>query len=227
MSMNSSSRLPILGQDQSFTTSEGLAGIPQDVAEFIGDRPIIKGEDAGQYDRLLSKLIVHIKPTDPIEWILTKAAADADWEARRERRMRDQILELYRYNAMRQVAENLLQTRRLEPDFHKVVADMVSSWSGPDGEAKMAEFLAEHGLDPSVIVAEAFLNRSQFYDLLERMAAAADKRRDAALRDIDRHRAGRVEPIRKREDAVDVEEVIDETPRLPALPPAVQSYDER
>ena len=135
--------------------------------------------------------------------------------------MRDQILELNRYNAMRRVAENLLQARRLEPDFSKVVADLVSSWLGPDGEAKMAKFLAEHGLDPSVIAAEAFLNRSQAYDLLERMAAVANKRRDAALRDIDRHRAGRVELIRKREDAVDVEEVIDETPRLPALPPAV------
>ena len=47
MSKNSSSRLRISGQDHSFTTNEGLASIPQDVAEFIGDRPIITGEDAG------------------------------------------------------------------------------------------------------------------------------------------------------------------------------------
>ena len=55
--------------------------------------------------------------------------------------MRDQILELNRYNAMRRVAENLLQARRLEPDFSKVVADMVSSWLGPDGEAILSRFI--------------------------------------------------------------------------------------
>jgi hypothetical protein len=29
------------------------------------------------------------------------------------------------------------------------------------GEAKMAEFLAQYGLDPSAIAAETFLNRAQ------------------------------------------------------------------
>jgi hypothetical protein len=179
--------------------------LPQDIAEFVGERPIVKGEDPQQYDILLDKLAAFIAPTDPIEWIWTKDIADALWEGRRARRMRDQILDIGRYKAMRRLAENLLQEKRCVPGFQKLVDKTVSAWMGPGGDEEVAHFLARHGLDPLAVASEAFMNRCQPYELLERIAASADKRRDALLRDIERHRAGRAKHFREAASVVDAE----------------------
>ena len=193
---------------------ETLQGIPKDVAEFIGNRPIVQGENPQQYDALFGTLAALITPGDPIEWIWTKDIADAHWEARRARRFRDEILDLGRLDAMRRVAENLLQHRRLESNFDGLVAQTVSEWMQPDGEAKMAEFLRQYDLDPTAIAAEVFMTRGQPYDQLERIAAAADKRRDALLREIERRRDWRAERFRDASKIVEAEaeDVTDKEP---------------
>jgi hypothetical protein len=124
---------------------------------------------------------------------------------------------------MRRVAENLLQDKRGEPGFDKLVAKTVSSWMRPDGEAKMAEFLAQYDLDPSAIAAEVFMTRSQPYDQLERIAAAADKRRDAVFREIER-RAAQFRDAAKIVDA-EAEEVTGKDRGLPAV--SSRSNDKR
>lgn len=210
------------GRHQPPAKTQALPGIPPDVAEFIGRRPIVRGEDPSQYDVLFGRLAALISPDDAIEWIWTKDVADAHWEARRARRFRDEILDLGRLEAMRSVARNLLQNRRCEPGFDKLVADTVSAWMGPDGEANLAEFLRQYDLDPSAIAAEAFTARGQSYDQLERIAAAADKRRDALLREIERRRGWRAERFRDASKIVDAEaeEVTDKEPVSPAQKPA-------
>ena len=191
-----------------------LQGIPKDVATFIGNRPIVQGENPQQYDALFDRLAALITPADAIEWIWTKDIADAHWEARRARRFRDDILTLGRQGAMRRVAENLLQHRRCEGNFNELVAATVSEWMQPDGEAKMAKFLLEYDLDPSAVAAEVFMSRGQPYDQLERIAAAADKRRDALLREIERRRDWRAERFRDASKIVDAEaeDVTDKEP---------------
>jgi hypothetical protein len=198
-----------LEQDNQAAKEKLLPGIPSDVAEFVGGRPIVKGEDPEQYDKLLRKLAAFINPADPIEWIWLKGMADAHWEALRARRIRDQSLDLGRYKAMKRVTENLLQDKRSGPPFHELIAKKVASFTALGGDAKLAEFLAQHGLDPSVIAAEAFLNRSQLYEQADRIAAAADKRRDRLFNDIARHRVGRVDGFKRATDVVDAEEVTD------------------
>jgi len=196
-----------------------LPGIPKDIAEFIGRRPIVQGENPRQYDSLFGTLAALITPGDPIEWIWTKDIADAHWEAGRARRFRDEILDLGRFDAMRRVAENLLQHKRCGAGFDKLVANTVSDWTQPDGEAKMATFLRQYDLDPSAIAAEVFMTRGQPYDQLERLAAAADKRRDDLLHEIERRRASRAEQFRDASKIVEAEaeEVTDKDPGLPAM----------
>ncbi len=196
-----------------------LPGIPKDIAEFIGRRPIVQGENPRQYDSLFGTLAALITPGDPIEWIWTKDIADAHWEARRARCFRDDILDLGRLGAMRRVAENLLQHERCGAGFEKLVEQTVSDWMQPDGEAKMATFLRQYDLDPSAIAAEVFMTRGQPYDQLERLAAAADKRRDALLHEIERRRAWRAEQFRDASKIVEAEaeEVTDKDPGLPAM----------
>ena len=213
------------GRHQSPATARTPPSIPQDVAEFIGGRPTVQGEDPRQYDALFDKLAKFIAPEDPIEWIWTKDIIDAHWEARRARRMRDQILDLGRYKAMRRVAENLLQDKRCTRDFDKLVTDTVASWMGPDGEARLAEFLAAHDLDKTAIAAEVFMARAQPYDQLERMAAAADKRRDAVFREIERRRAWRAQLFEEGAKILDAE-AEDVTGKEPAAP-VVRLNDKR
>jgi len=183
------------------------AGLPADVAEYIGERPIVTGESPQEYDALFGKIASFVVPADPVEWIWVKDIVDALWEARRFRRMRNQILELGRPRAMKLVLETLLQDKRLDHGFKEHIAELVSAWmeAGAEGEASMAEFLSRYGLEPSAIMAETFLNRSQVYDQLERLAAAADKRRDAVLREIERRRAGRAQRFQDAANIVDAE----------------------
>src|SRR5680860_251975 len=101
---------------------ETLQGIPKNIAELIGRRPVVQGENPRQYDSLFGKLAALITPGDPIEWIWTKDIADAHWEARRAPRFRDEILNLGRFDAMRRVAENLLQHKRCKSNFGELVA---------------------------------------------------------------------------------------------------------
>jgi hypothetical protein len=182
-----------------------LPGLPNAVAQFLGDRPIIGGEDPAAYDALFTQLAAFIKPADTIEWIWTKDIVDASWEARRARRIRDQVLELGRAPAMKRVAENLLQDKRATADFKKDVSKAVSSWMGPGGDVKMIKFLARYGLNPSAIAAETFLNRAQPYEQADRMAANADKRRDTLLREVERRRAVRAPRFRDATNIVDAE----------------------
>lgn len=196
-----------------------LQGIPKDIAAFIGDRPIVQGENSREYDALFGKLAAFVTPRDPIEWIWTKDIADAHWEARRARRFRDEILNLGRFDAMKRVAQNLLQHKHCGAGIEQLVKQAVSDWMQPDGEAKMAEFLRQYDLEPSAIAAEVFMTRGQPYDQLERMAASADKRRDALLREIERRRSWRAEQFRDASKIVDAEaeEVTDKDPGVPAM----------
>lgn len=196
-----------------------LPGLPEEVAQYIGNRPILRGEDPREYDALFTQIAAFVAPADQIEWIWTKDIVDAVWEARRARRIRDQTLELGRPRAMKRLAENLLQDKRATPDFNKKVSEVVSSWNGPGGEAKMADFLAQYGLDPSAIAAETFLNRAQVYEQADRMAANADKRRDGLLREIERRRAWRAQHFRDAANIVDAEaeDVTAERPRSGSL----------
>lgn len=185
------------------------AQLPDDLAEFVGPPPIIRGEDPQQYDRIFNRVAAAVVPADEIEWLWVRDITDAVWQGRRFQRMRDQIYELRRTVAMKQVVKTILQENAcdaaigIKPQAEKLVAEWVKN--GPDGEAQMAAFLAQYGLDTGAILAEIFLGRSHVFDQLERMAAAADKRRDAVIREIERRRAGRAKPFREAADIVDAE----------------------
>jgi hypothetical protein len=196
-----------------------LAGLPEDVAEFIGERPIVRGENPQDYDALFTRIEAYIKPADPVEWIWVKNIVDATWEARRFRRMRDQVLDLGRFSAMKRIVETLRQDKRFDADFKKSTTDLVFSWirGSAEGEAEMAKFLGQYGLEPSAIMAETFMSRSDVYDQLERLAGAADKRRDSVLREIERRRAGRAQQFRDAASVVDAE-VEDVGPRRATAP---------
>ena len=66
------------------------------------------------------------------------------------------------------------------------------------------------------------MTRAQPYNQLERMAAAAGKRRDALLREIDHRRSWRAKQFRNASKIVDAEaeEVTEKVPASPAEKPA-------
>ena len=70
------------------TALRPLPGLPEEVAQYIGDRPILRGEDPRVYDALFSQIAAFVAAADQIEWIWTKDIVDAVWEARPARRAR-------------------------------------------------------------------------------------------------------------------------------------------
>ena len=63
--------------------------LPSHIAELIGPPPVLRGEDPQQYDTVFSKVAAVVVPADEFEWIWVKDIADALWEGRRVRKMRD------------------------------------------------------------------------------------------------------------------------------------------
>lgn len=68
--------------------------LPPQLARLLEDRPLLRHEDPGKYDALLTDLVMSYDPTDTIEFILIKDLADAQWQANRLRRMRETAIEL-------------------------------------------------------------------------------------------------------------------------------------
>jgi len=104
----------------------------------------------------------------------------------------------------------VLQKLALHPQpalqFHKDAA----------AKAAILEQLAAHGLDESVITAEAVVSCCDELAALDAMIKSAETRRNAMLREIDYHRSGLATRLRDAPDVVDAE--TEDVPRIPALP---------
>ena len=55
--------------------------IPDERKNLLEQRPLIKGEEAGDYDRLLAGLVAEIDPKGMTEWLWVKDLADNIWES--------------------------------------------------------------------------------------------------------------------------------------------------
>ena len=65
---------------------------------FLGAPPLIPGESAADYKRLLAAVTDEIKPADPVETIWTRDVVDLQWDIIRFRRIKADIITYYHRN---------------------------------------------------------------------------------------------------------------------------------
>jgi len=165
---------------------------------------LVDGDDAPTYARLAARIRAAVAPTNVIEEILARDVADLTWDVVRLRRLK---AGMFRVGASDGMAEVM---RGLEAPI--VGRAKLWGWAARDPVAVNAvnAQLSAAGLDMSDVTAGTFAARLDQFDRIERMLAAAEARRAAALHAIDNRRAA--ERVRKaaeeaeREAAPTVEE---------------------
>jgi hypothetical protein len=178
---------------------------PTELERFFGERPIIRGEDPELYDALFDRIAGTVDPQDAMEWLWASDLASAAWDAHRARRLRAQLFEAARKEAVQTILSDLLQheiTGAVARQKHCHSKAIEWLQAGQEGEAAMAAFLAQYGLGPEVITGEIFRLRGDALERLDRMAAAADRRRDLVIREIERRRRDRAERFRRASEDV-------------------------
>jgi hypothetical protein len=169
----------------------------------LGPPPLLTGEDQSGYNDLLARVSAAVKPRDILEEIWLRDFLDLAWESLRYRRLKSALLDGAAARGLSDVLDPLLRVRRaadaeagIEPDPYLssgiVLAEM---WAAGDGKAvaRVEKILAaagqsrDRGMERAR--AQALAYRIGHVERIERMLAGAEARRNAVLREIERHRA--------------------------------------
>jgi hypothetical protein len=156
------------------------SGLP--LAPF-GPAPLIEGENAAAYDELLVRISSAVRPADILEEIWVRDIVDLVWEALRLRRLQASLLT----GGARRALALLLGPQLGWPQAE----GLVRSWAArePGAVAAVEEHLATAGTALEGLVARGLCIELGNIERIDRMIMTAEARRNAALREIDRHRA--------------------------------------
>jgi hypothetical protein len=164
---------------------------------IFGPAPILENENSEEYELLLERHYADFKPKDIAMECYVHDGAYWTWEVRRLRRMRICLIEAATPNAMAWVLGTSRSVRlryiRGTKDADVVKPGDVSSFEDEPSEEVMqirAKELTENwGLINDTIKTRAFLEELNLIECLDRMIANAESHRNAAYREIHRHRA--------------------------------------
>jgi len=163
---------------------------------LFGPSPLIEGEDVRQYDEIEARFSATIKPKDFLEEMWTRDVVDLTWEVLRMRRLKAGLLT----SVMSEGMEKILQLLLGFPDSYH----LSKAWSARDPKAVKAveELLAAKGQTMELAAARGFEARIEIFERIDRMAMAAEARRNSALRELERHRANLAQALRQASDDV-------------------------
>ena len=148
----------------------------------FGPAPLIEGEDAGAYDELLVRVSTAVRPADIFEEIWVRDIVDLVWEAFRLRRLKACLMTAGARKALAHGLSPLVGWAQAE--------GLARSWAvrKPGAIAAVEEHLVTAGLALEGVVAQGLCFELNNIERIDRMTMAAEARRNAALREIDRHR---------------------------------------
>jgi hypothetical protein len=161
---------------------------PEELQAFFDDPPLVGSERRADYDAFLSAIATAEPPVDAIDWILLYDLVGREWEIRRERRMKAEIIKFHQ----KEVVATLLKatfdkTDRLGSAQNRIFLAPTEAdlWaSDPDARAKIDRKLEERGHDPASVLAQAYRRGAPDIDVIDRRIASYELRRVAVLREI-------------------------------------------
>jgi hypothetical protein len=164
---------------------------------LLGPPPLIEGEDSAAYGELLNRISAAVKPKDVLEEIWVRDVVDLTWEALRWRRLKSNLLAASTHAGLKQV---------LIPLCGYIEADrLAESWARNEaaGRKKVEQLLASAGLSMDAVMAQTLALKISDIERFDRLVMAADARRDATLREIERHRATLGQALRRETEQVE------------------------
>ena len=168
--------------------------------------PLLITESAEEFDALRDAFEQEIKPRGIIEQMYVHDICSIVWEVVRLRRCKVVIIN----SAFRSALEELLQRLLRDPgqflydeQLKEQAQDLAHAWF-TDAEAKkqVSETLSRFNLDESAIEGEAIRRSSSDLELLDRMLASLESRRNKALCCVAEYRASLAHQLRESADRI-------------------------
>ena len=161
--------------------------VPSGEPDFFGAPPLIQGENPADYQALLKRVSVAVRPRDFLDEIWVRDIVDLYWEMLRLRRLKAGLLNASMGDGLRAVLGSLMPTGTSSLTTQALVQSWING--SPDSRKKVEQSLAAAGFSMDVVVAAALSKKLDEFERIDVMITRAEARRNNALREIDRHRA--------------------------------------
>jgi hypothetical protein len=163
---------------------------------MFGPPPLVAGEDPAAYEELHSRISAAVKPKDFLEEIWVRDVVDLTWDSLRMRRLKASLLTSVRGQGLEALVRPVLGWTDAE--------ELSKQWTARDrGAVKQVDKqLAAMGVNMDAPMAHALALRIDQFERIERMIMNAEARRNAALREVDRHRSSLAQALRQASDDV-------------------------
>jgi len=161
------------------TPSDLPAPTAPGAAEHLGPPPLNPGDDRAGYETLVARLVAEVRPCGVIEEDAVRLAAEMMWEGARVRRLKAKLMTISAEPGMRHVL------RTAGVDFTEA-HELAQRWAARElaAVAKVDAVLDAAGLDIHHVMAKTLALNIGEIERIDRMAAAAETRRSAALREL-------------------------------------------
>ena len=167
-----------------------------DLQAILGPPALFDGEDENAYQELLARVQASVRPKDIIEEIWVRDVVDLTWDVLRLRRLKANIMVAATQRAIKKV---------LAPAIGLETAGKVSAdWAArtPGSVDEFNEILTDMELSMDVVMAEALRMRLDDVESIDRLIVSAEARRNAVLREVDRHRVALADALRRASENV-------------------------
>lgn len=168
--------------------------------------PLLVSESRDEFDSIRGAIIAAVKPTDFIEKLYVSDVTFYTWEVYRLRRTKIATLNLGFESALRSILLQLLRHAHNDWSPEEIIAtagDLASNWFHEKGVQKLVrELLQQQGLDETAIELQTIRRSMKELEMLDRMLASAEARRDKALLRVAEYRAEFACLLRQASDRV-------------------------
>ena len=150
--------------------------------DLFGPPPLFEGEDAKAYDKFRTLIYTAVKPVDILEEIWVRDFVDLAFEVFRLRRLKANVMMANAYKGLSETLAPLVG--------HSEAETLAEAWAArkSDVAEEVDKALASAGLSMDAIMAQTLSLKLDDIERIDHMTAIAEARRNAALREIDRHR---------------------------------------
>jgi hypothetical protein len=171
---------------------------------IFGPSPVLQGEEESTYQELLAQITSALQPSDILERMWIREIADLSWEALRWRRLKGNLFSATLYQGVDRAIRPIMAGQKHQ-EFDRMDSFMVfqpslaQRWAAKEEAAitEVGELLETGGLDMEAAHAHTLVYNLESIERIERLAASAEARRNAALRELQRYRRASGEVTRR------------------------------
>jgi hypothetical protein len=180
-----------------------------DAQALLGPAPMLHGEDDHAYAELLRRVQADVRPKDILEEFWVRDVVDLLWEILRLRRMKASIVTIAMHDALGEILAPVVNRNGGSGDadlfglspvpMETPAQKLAAGWYRREKKAvnEVEKILRAADLSTDAVTAVALRRSLDDVERIERMIISAEARRNAALREVARHRAAFAEDLRR------------------------------